>query len=96
MDRPFFVSANRPDAATALTGFENHLYKEGPMSSEETVMQLPLSELYAALEDISPHNYTLFSAARDIYADASGVMLGTSPTGKSRTLWPSASSPTLF
>ena len=29
----------------------------------------------AELAEISPHNYTLFSAARDIYADASGVML---------------------
>lgn len=30
---------------------------------------------YAMLKDISPHNYTLFSAARDICADTSGVML---------------------
>ena len=31
---------------------------------------------YANVSGISPHNYTLLSAARDIYADASGVMLG--------------------
>ena len=30
---------------------------------------------YAVLTDVSPHNYTLFSAARDIYNDASGVTL---------------------
>lgn len=30
---------------------------------------------YATLKDISPHNYTLFSAARDIYADGSGVVV---------------------
>lgn len=30
---------------------------------------------YASLKDISHHNYTLFSAARDICADTSGVML---------------------
>lgn len=30
---------------------------------------------YAVLKDISPHNYTLFSAARDIYTDATGVTL---------------------
>ena len=30
---------------------------------------------YAVLKDISPHNYTLFSAARDIYTDASSVTL---------------------
>ncbi len=29
----------------------------------------------AVLKDISPHNYTLFSAARDIYTDSSGVSL---------------------
>ena len=27
------------------------------------------------LKNITPHNYTLFSAARDIYADTSGVAL---------------------
>lgn len=31
---------------------------------------------YAVLKGISPHNYTLFSAARDIYTDTSGVALG--------------------
>ena len=30
---------------------------------------------YAVLKNITPHNYTLFSAARDIYADTSGVAL---------------------
>ncbi len=30
---------------------------------------------YAALRDISPHNYTLFNAARDIYEDRSSVVL---------------------
>ena len=30
---------------------------------------------YAVLRDITPHNYTLFSAARDIYTDSSGVAL---------------------
>lgn len=30
---------------------------------------------YATLRDISPHNYTLFSAARDIYTDADRVAL---------------------
>jgi len=30
---------------------------------------------YASLKGVSPHNYTLFSAARDIYTDTSGVML---------------------
>ena len=31
---------------------------------------------YATLRDISPHNFTLFSAARDIYTDSSGVTVG--------------------
>ena len=30
---------------------------------------------YAVLRDMSPHNYTLFSAARDIYTKSSGVMV---------------------
>ena len=30
---------------------------------------------YGTLKDISPHCYTLFSAARDIYAEGSGVAL---------------------
>ena len=30
---------------------------------------------YAVLRDMSPHNYTLFSAARDIYTHTSGVMV---------------------
>jgi len=30
---------------------------------------------YAVLKEVSPHSYTLFSAARDIYTDSSGVML---------------------
>lgn len=30
---------------------------------------------YGTLKDISPHSYTLFSAARDIYAEGSGVAL---------------------
>ena len=30
---------------------------------------------YATLRDMSPHDYTLFSAAKDIYADAPGMAL---------------------
>lgn len=30
---------------------------------------------YAVMKGVTPHNYTLFSAARDIYADTSGVAL---------------------
>ena len=30
---------------------------------------------YAVMKNMSPHNYTLFSAARDIYNDATGVTL---------------------
>jgi len=31
---------------------------------------------YAVLRNISPHNYTLFGAARDIYEDTSRIVLG--------------------
>ena len=30
---------------------------------------------YAVMKNVTPHNYTLFSAARDIYTDATGVTL---------------------
>lgn len=37
---------------------------------------------YAMLKNISPHNYTLFSAARDIYTDATGVTLSDLANGE--------------
>lgn len=37
---------------------------------------------YATLKDISPHNYSLFSAARDIYTDSDGVALADLANGE--------------
>lgn len=37
---------------------------------------------YASLKGVSPHNYTLFSAARDIYTDATGVTLSDLANGE--------------
>ncbi len=37
---------------------------------------------YAVLKNITPHNYTLFSAAKDIYADADGVSLADLANGE--------------
>ena len=44
----------------------------------------------ADLRGIPPHDFTLFSAARDIYTDSSGTMVSDPPTRRWWTPWHSA------